>query len=491
MKILSAAQIRQLDAYTITHESLPSIDLMERAALAFVTWLCSRYDASTPIHIFCGKGNNGGDGLAIARLLLHKHYPVSVSVINHTDYPSNDFSINESKLRKLISIAYVNTIDELPDLTPKTLVIDAILGSGLTRPTSGLVKSVVEKINSSGNNAIAVDIATGLFTDQLNLPEDTIIQPQATVSFQLPKLSFLLPENDPYVGNWTTVPIGLSSEFIENASTTFFYTDENSGETQKKKRHKFSHKGTFGHALLLAGGYGKIGAALLSARSCLHSGAGLLTIHAPACGYVILQSSVPEAMVSVDRNEKVISQLPALSPYKAIGFGPGIGQSFRTKRVLEQLLATTQVPLVLDADALNLLATNTKLLTILPKFTILTPHPKEFERLVGGCISSMERLEKGVEFAKKHQIIICLKGAHTAVILPDGTVHFNSTGNAGMATGGSGDVLTGLVLGLLAQGYPPANAAILGVYLHGKAGDLAVHNSLSDTILASDIIKFI
>lgn len=464
---------------------------MERAAQAFVVWLCSHYDTTTSIHIFCGKGNNGGDGLAIARLLFQKNYTVTSTIINHTSNPSTDFLINESRLKESQPVHYINSENELTEIAGNTLVIDAILGSGLTRPTSGIVQAVIKKINDSGSKIVSIDIASGLFADQLNNPNDTIIQPETTISFQLPKLAFLFPENELFVGNWETVPIGLSTDFLTNEPTIFFYTNETSAVVQKKSRPKFSHKGTFGHALLVAGSYGKIGAAVLSARSCLYSGAGLLSIHAPACGYTILQSVVPEAMVSVDQQEHVISSLPILTPYKAIGFGPGVGQSFRTRLALKQLLTTSRVQMVLDADALNILASNRELLKLLPKNTILTPHPKEFERLAGSSKSSQERLLKGIDFAVKYQVIICLKGAHTAVILPDGTVHFNSTGNAGMATGGSGDVLTGLILGLLAQGYEPEQAAQLGVYLHGKAGDNAVFNSFSGTILASDIINFI
>lgn len=491
MKILSATQIRQLDAYTIANEPIASIDLMERAAQAFVVWLCSHYDTTTSIHIFCGKGNNGGDGLAIARLLFQKNYNVTIKVVDHTSKPSADFSINESKLAEVLPIQYVTSENELSEIPANTLIIDAILGSGLTRPTSGIVQAVIRKINESENNVIAVDIASGLFADQLNDSTDTIIQPETTISFQLPKLAFMFPENERFVGNWETVPIGLNNEFIQSEPSIYSYTDVNSTVVQKKLRPKFSHKGTFGHALLLAGSYGKIGAAVLSARSCLYSGAGLLTIHAPACGYTILQSSVPEAMVSVDLHEHVISNLPSLTTYKAIAFGPGVGQSFRTKSVLKKLLTKSPVPMVLDADALNIIAHNCEMLKLIPKNTILTPHPKEFERLAGSSNTSHERLLKGIDFAKKYQVVICLKGAHTAVILPDGTVHFNSTGNSGMATGGSGDVLTGLILGLLAQGYPPQQAAQLGVYLHGKAGDNAVNNSFSGTISASDIINFI
>lgn len=491
MKILSVAQIRLLDAYTIAHEPIASVDLMERAAQAFVVWLCSNYDTTTPIHIFCGKGNNGGDGLAIARLLICKNYKVQVTVINHTDKPSDDFQINESRLAQLLPINYISSEEEWKNPSENALIIDSILGSGLSRPVSGIVQAVIQRINSSGLKIVSVDIASGLFADQLNDPNDTIIKPETTITFQLPKLAFLFPENELFVGNWKTAPIGLNEKFIKNESSIYYYTDDTSEVIHRKTRQKFAHKGTFGHALLLAGSYGKIGAAVLSARACLYSGTGLLTIHSPACGYSILQSSVPEAMVSVDQQEKVISNLPPLNSYKAIGFGPGVGQSFRTLAVLKKLLTTSQVPMVLDADVLNLLSSNRELLKLLPKNTILTPHPREFERLAGVCKNSFERLHKAIDFAKKYQVIICLKGAHTAVVLSDGSVHFNSTGNAGMATGGSGDVLTGLIMGLLAQGYESDHAARLGVYLHGKAGDDAVQHSFSGTIIASDIIKFI
>ena len=489
MKILSSVQIRNLDAHTIYAEPIHSVDLMERAAQAFVKWFCANYDSFNPISIFCGQGNNGGDGLAVARLLRNKGYLPSVYVVHHTDTPSEDFLVNEGRLNPLIPVQYIRSPDELPHIPKNTVLIDALLGSGLTRPASGLIKETIALANASGATIISVDIASGLYVDRPNSSQDVIIRPKATISFELPKLAFMFPENESYVGKWEVVPIGLDKSFIQNEPTSFFYTDPTSEVIQPRIRQKFSHKGTYGHALLIAGSYGKIGAALLAAKACLRAGTGLVSVHVPLCGYTVLQSALPEVMVSTDIHSKIITTTPRLSAYQTIGIGPGIGQSFQTYLALKKLLGTASTPLVLDADALNILSSHPELLKKIPIHSILTPHPKEFQRLAGDSENSYDRLEKARTFAAKYQVIICLKGAHTAVILPDGTVHFNSTGNAGMATAGSGDVLTGIIVGLLAQNYSPQDAARVGVFLHGKAGDTALLRRKGSHLIASDIIE--
>jgi hydroxyethylthiazole kinase-like uncharacterized protein yjeF len=488
MKILNVEQIRSLDAYTIKNEPISSIDLMERASQAFVRWLCNQFVNTRPVSVFCGKGNNGGDGLAIARILTERGYDVQVHIVEYAPDASADFKTNLDRLEKHLQPSYIHSTAAFPKLGPNVVCIDALLGSGLSRPVSGLLANIIDRLNNLPNKLVAIDIASGLYADKPNRKEDAIVEPDFTVSFQLPKLAFLLPQNAKYVGDWHLVDIQLSEAFIRNADTSWFFTNKPAAEGLIKPREKYSHKGTYGHALLIAGSYGKMGAAILSARACLRSGVGLLTVHVPECGYEIMQISTPEAMVSVDENKKYIGQLPNVESASAIGIGPGLGQDTMTVNVLEKLLKTLKAPLVIDADALNFLSQNRELLYKLPENTILTPHPKEFQRLAGESTDEYSRLEIGKDFAKKYKVIVCLKGANTAVIFPNGEVHFNSTGNAGMATGGTGDVLTGIIASLLAQQYTPKAAAILGVYLHGLAGDRAADLKGQSALIASDVI---
>lgn len=489
MKIFNVEQIRAMDAYTIAHEPIASIDLMERASQAFVRWFCNQYVNTRPIAVFCGKGNNGGDGLAIARILSGCGYDVQVFIVEYTLNTTDDFRQNLSRLDNHLTAHRIHSENDLPQLPKQVVCIDALLGSGLSRPVEGLLSIVIKYLNNLPNKLIAVDIASGLYTDQPNDPSDIIVKPRYTITFQLPKLAFLLPQNAEYVGEWHIVDIGLSSGYIANTYTPFHFTDKSEAAGRIKPRQKFSHKGTYGHAVIIAGSYGKMGAAVLSGKACLRSGVGLLTMHVPACGYEITQISIPEAMTTVDESEKYISEVPDLGSATAIGIGPGIGQDSSTVKALEKILGQAKVPVIIDADALNILSTNPHLLYKLPPNTILTPHPKEFQRLAGESNNEYERLEKARAFAATYKAIICLKGANTAVVLPSGEVHFNSTGNPGMATGGTGDVLTGIITSLLAQKYAPADAAILGVYQHGLAGDRAAEVRGQTALIASDVVE--
>lgn len=489
MKVFNVEQIRAMDAYTIAHEPISSLDLMERASQAFVRWFCNQYVNTRPVAVFCGKGNNGGDGLAIARILSSGGYDVSVYIVEYDTNASDDFLSNLARLQNHMTPGSIHSTSDFPQLEKQVVCVDALLGSGLSRPVTGLLADVIRLMNLLPNRLVAVDIASGLYADRPNAKEDVIIKPDFTISFQLPKLAFMLPQNAEYTGEWHVVDIGLSAEYIRQTETTLHYIDKPMIGKLIRPRQKFSHKGTFGHAVIIAGSFGKMGAAVLSCKACLRSGVGLLTMHIPGIGYQIAQISVPEAMATVDPNEKYISELPDLASATAIGIGPGIGQDSGTVGVLERLLETAQAPLMIDADALNILSQNRHLLEKLPENTILTPHPKEFQRLAGESSNEYERLETARKFAAKYQVIICLKGANTAVILPDGEVYFNSTGNAGMATGGTGDVLTGIITSLLAQKYAPADAAILGVYEHGLAGDRAAESKGQSAMIASDVIE--
>jgi NAD(P)H-hydrate epimerase len=492
MKILSADQTRQADQATMQAEGIRSAELMERAASALSNWLMERIEPDEPgqIHIFCGPGNNGGDGLVVARQLYEAGYAVRVWLLPATKY-SADFTINHQRLPTELPCAELNP-QKLPRLPAHSVVIDALFGTGLRRPLDGDAAAVVRHLNKAQARIIAVDVPSGLFTDAAQPADSVVVQARHTISFELPKLAFLLPQNAPFVGQWHVLPIGLSAEFIHTVSVDNYYVDAVFLAGRLPQRSQFSHKGTFGHALLLAGSRGKIGAAVLASRACLHGGVGLLTVRVPAVGYDILQISVPEAMALTDPATDFVTELPDLKPYAAIGIGPGLGQEAATRNVLEQLLREAKVPLVIDADALNILGANRELLDLLPPDTLLTPHPKEFERLTESARDDYHRLELLRDFARQRHCYCVLKGAHTALATPEGTLYFNSTGNPGMATGGSGDVLTGLLLALRAdQRLTPLDAALLGLYAHGRAGDLAAEETGQAGLVAGDIARFI
>jgi ADP-dependent NAD(P)H-hydrate dehydratase / NAD(P)H-hydrate epimerase len=488
MKILAVKQIQALDAYTIENEPISSINLMERASQAFVDSLRLRFSKTYPVYVFCGLGNNGGDGLAIARLLLAQGYTPKVFVVYHSEKSSADFAENFDKLRQLTDIQAIREANDFPEIAPNAILIDALFGSGLSRPLVGLSAEIVHKINQAQATRVAVDIASGLFADKASIGE-AIVRADYTISFQLPKLAFMLPQNASYVGEWQVVAIGLSEKYLYECFTNYYYLDNQLVKSIIKPRSKFSHKGTFGHSLLIAGSYGKMGAAVLAARACLRAGTGLLTTHIPRCGYEIMQTAVPEAMISIEKSWNWLQYLPDIQPFTAIGIGCGLDKYPATIQLVEKLLKTATQTLVLDADALNILGENRQLLKILPKNSILTPHPKEFARLTHPVADHFERLEILRNFAQVYQVFVVLKGAHSVLASPEGNIYFNSTGNPGMASGGSGDVLTGIITALLSQGYTPLDASMLGVYLHGLAGDLALANESPESLIASDLIK--
>jgi NAD(P)H-hydrate epimerase len=486
IKILSAEQIRALDAFTIEREPVLSIDLMERACEAFTTWFTQYFKTTNKIGIVCGTGNNGGDGLGIARLLHLWGYPVQVWIIPGKSQ-SADFLQNLSRLKDLhIVVTELTAIQAANPFEHTDILIDAIFGTGLSRPVEGVYAEVIKCINESEALRIAVDVPSGLLMDQ---PTAYAVKAHYTVSFQVPKLVFLLPACAQYVGEWTLVDIGLRKDFIRETSVREWYVTAEAVSKILRTRTRFDHKGTFGHAVLVAGSLGKIGAAVMSARAALRSGPGLLTAHIPRCGYSILQTAVPEAMISIDRDEDKFTTLPLLDAIQTVGIGPGLGQDDHTIRALRQLLESFDKPMVLDADALNILSKHRELMHVVPQGSILTPHPKEFERLVGVWSSDFEKLDKQKALAASLKSVVIVKGAFTSIATPDGNVYFNSTGNPGMAKGGSGDVLTGILTGLLAQRYSPQEAAILGVYLHGMAGDMGAREKGKEALLASDIIE--
>lgn len=485
IKVLTVEQIRQADQFTIQNEPIQSIDLMERAAHAFVAWFVAKFSPSHTVHIFCGTGNNGGDGLAVGRILMGKTYKVHFYGVGEISKGSEDFKTNLQRLTGN-PVTWLDENAQLPIFKDHDIVIDALFGSGLSRPLRGLHQAVIDHINGQQAIKVAIDIPSGLFAD--HAPSGSILRADHTTSFQHPKLSFLLPEYSGFVGKWHVVDIGLSSQFIDEQPVDHFVITPSHVPGVLKEREKYDHKGIFGKGMIISGSYGKIGASVLGARAAMRSGIGLLTMYIPACGYEILQTAVPEAMVATDPLHDTLSTAPPLDQFDVVGIGPGMGKSAAALNCLKEVLQVVDRPLVVDADALNLLSENRELLELLPADSILTPHPTEFKRLVGPWHNDFERLDIQKRFSDDFNVIVALKGAHTSISVPGGKVYFNSSGNPGMATAGSGDVLTGMITAMLAQGYIPKAAAILGVYLHGLAGDLAAEQYGQTALVATGII---
>ena len=495
MKIFSANQIRDIDRFTIENEPIASIDLMERAANALLIWFVTYIDCKSRIVIFAGTGNNGGDGLALGRMLVETGFDVEVYYLESNSY-SNDFIINLNRIQKqgvIRPMILSNEQDLLHlNLNPETIIVDALFGSGLSRPLNGLASKLVDFINGSRCKVVAIDVPSGLFCEANQYPNtNSVVRASFTLTLQFPKLSFFHAENNEFVGEWKVLPIGLHNGIIKSTHTPYIYIEESEIIPLFKYRRKFGHKGDCGHCLIIAGSKGMMGASVLASTACIKSGAGLVTAHIPKIGHAILQQSIPEVMVDLDENECCFSSVDFFDKYSAIGVGPGLGKSKSTVDGLKNLLSTILKPLVIDADGLNIIAENSDLLKLVPIDSIITPHPGEFDRLFGKSTTGYQRLQLAIEKSKEFKVVIVLKGAYTQVICPEGNVYFNSTGNPGMATGGSGDVLTGIITSLLGQKYTPISAAVLGVYLHGLAGDLALQKNGSNSLTANDIISYL
>ena len=492
MKILASTQLKELDKYTIVHEPIASIDLMERAARALTDAIVRRWDKSFEVVVFAGPGNNGGDALAVARMLSQKGYHVEVFLFNTKGQLSEECQANQNRLKTCGSIYFteISTQFDPPALTENHLVIDGLFGNGLNKPLNGGFASVVKYINASKAQVVAIDIPSGLMgEDNTYNIRPHIIHADVTLSIQLPKLSFLFPENEDIVGEWELLDIGLKQSFIDAAPSTYSILEETEVRSLIRPRKRFSHKGTFGHGLLIAGSYGMAGASILAAKACLKSGIGLLTVHVPIHNHDLLQTTVPEAIVHTDIQERYFAQPMHLHRYSALAIGPGLGQEEDTALAMMEQIQGSSLPIVLDADAINILSTHRNWLSRLPKRCILTPHLGELERLIGKCMDTYERLTKVKELAAYLQSYIIVKGAWTTIVTPEGNYYFNPTGNPGMATGGSGDVLTGILLGLLAQGYSREEACKLSVYIHGLAGDIAAEEKTQMGMTAADIIE--
>ena len=492
MKIFTSSQIRELDKYTIEHEPIKSIDLMERAARQLTRAITVRWAPSVPVVVFAGPGNNGGDALAVARMLGEQGYLVQTFLFNIQGKLSADCEENKRRLvnKKGVPL-FTEVVQEFdpPRLEQGMLVVDGLFGSGLNKPLAGGFASLVKYINNSMAQVVSIDVPSGLMTEDNSYNVRTnIVRATLTLTLQHTKLAFLFAENQQYIGKLQVLDIGLSSEGAEKIDAHYTLTSKDEVTGLLLPRDPFAHKGSMGHALLVAGSYGMAGAALLAAKACMRSGVGKLTVHTPRRNVPVLQVAIPEAVLHIDREETTFSEAMTTDGFQAVAIGPGIGTGEQTAIAMITQVRRADCPVVADADALNILATKHAWLQQLPQGIILTPHPKELERLEGQCTDSFERLSKARMLAERLQGYVVLKGRHTAVCMPDGHIAFNTTGNAGMATAGSGDVLTGILLGLLARGYGQREACLLGVYLHGLAGDMAADRLGQECLMAGDII---
>jgi len=477
LPLLTSAQIREADAYTIAHEPIASIDLMERASKAFVGWFVNHFpDKKQAISVYCGTGNNGGDGLAIARMLDdHQYKNLDVKVVQFSGKATDDFTINLKKIQQTkVRLSEIGKDEPMPEEFGE-VIIDALLGSGLNKPLSGDYKRLVDYLNSLKRTVVAVDVPTGLFTDGEIPTDGVVLKANLVITFQAPKISFLLPESGPYIKCWEAVNIGIDEKFIRSLNSPYQAVEEKDIHKMLKPRHRFSNKGTYGHALIVAGQPETMGAALLCASACVYSGAGLTTACVPQSGLTALNSYMPEIMAIVRHNQET----PKIEwdKFNTMGIGPGLGKDKYALDLFTDILTNYKNPVVIDADALNLLSEHKELWKKIPADSVLTPHMKEFDRLFGEHENWWQRVQSGIKKAKDHQLYILLKNDYTLIITPQGKVYFNTTSNPAMASGGMGDVLTGIITSLVAQHYTPEEACIIGAYIHGKAGDeLALPN---------------
>ncbi len=488
MKLFETSQIKNIDQYTIEHEPISSPDLMERAATRMAKWIISKFDKKHPFWVVVGPGNNGGDGLVIARLLVTRGYDVTVCMLRFTDKISDDCQLNLERYEETGGKRIdVKTADDIPEITGNAVVVDAIFGAGLTRPVKKLPAEIIASLNQIKAQKIAIDMPSGLFGEDNSQNTGAIFKSDDTLTVQFPKRSFFFKENRQFTGEVHVIDIGLHPEAIAKTKSNWYINTEQDMIKCVRTRDIFDHKGHFGHALLIAGSYGKMGAAVLASKGCLRAGVGLLTVHVPKTGYQILQQTIPEAMISIDDSDLIFTGCNDTETFDAYGVGPGLNKKPNTVKGLSALIQKTEKPMVLDADALNIIAKNKSLLDEIPHNSVLTPHPKEFERLFGKSKNSWQEAELQMKMAKKLHLVIIVKGAFTRIATPSGELYINITGNPGMATAGSGDVLTGIVLSLLAQGYDAVTAARLAVFIHGKAGDVIADLNSEEALIAGDI----
>lgn len=490
MKIFAASQIKACDAYTIHAADIQSTDLMERAAARCCEWITAHMPKDSVFIVLCGSGNNGGDGLAITRMLHQMGYGAKAFLLKFSDTLSDDCQANLDRLQvideSLVEVLQPGTF--ITDIPRHIVIIDAILGTGLNRSVEGWLADFINHINDVSNTKIAIDIPSGMPADNIPTTEAEILSVDYTLSFQFYKRSFLHAETGKYAGKIELLDIELHPTFIESTHTNYQAIDSDVVHKLYKRRNPFTHKGDYGTALLIGGCYGMMGAIVLATKAALRSGAGKVKTILPQTGYDIIQTTTPEAMCIVS-GENHVTKINNWTDCSGIGIGPGLGMHEYTVKAFTDFLEAVKQPIILDADALNILGKHPELISKVPAGSILTPHPKEFERIFGNAANSMQQLEHARTQAMRYNIFIILKGHHTAISTPEGECWYCIDGNAGMATGGSGDVLTGILTGLLAQGYSSYDASIMGVYLHARAGDMAASQLGQQGLIAGDIIN--
>lgn len=484
MKILNINQLKECDQFTIKNKPIFSINLMEKAAKVSCEWILKNTNPNEDFVIFCGNGNNGGDGLALARLLTSHNRKVKV-VVNYGKKFSKDAVTNLQRIPENVPI--IDASDFSTNIIRNsTVIIDAIFGIGLNKNIGQPWETVITELNKLSNQIISLDMPSG-FSPDGDRNSDVFIKATDTISFQFYKKIFFHTESGVFCGRVHILNVDLSPIFIDEVVVEGFVADESEIRKIYKSRPEFSHKGNFGKAVLVGGSYGKTGAIVLAARVAARAGAGLTYVNAPECAYSACLMQIPEAMFEFGGNREV-ENINVIENAE-YGIGPGFGKHETARLALESFLRTHNKPVVLDADALSLFSSHFNLLSWVTKDSILTPHPKEFDSLFGSSVNSFARLELAKEMAKKYGFNIVLKDHHTQIILHTGEVYYNVTGNSGLAKGGSGDVLTGIITSLLAQKYSPRDAAIFGVWIHGKAADLALKGQSKESLLASDVIE--
>lgn len=493
MKIFSKEQIYKGDQLTAKKQHITSTELMERAGTQIFNWLHQRLEgAQVPIRIFCGIGNNGGDGLVLARQLINYGYNVHTYVVNCSDKRTQDFLINYERIKQIRKEwpTMLHCKADFPSIGADDIIVDAVFGIGLNRPADEWVQRLFQHFRTSKAFVLSIDLPSGLYPDKVPEDENGVVWADYTLSFQSPKLVFFLPDTAKYTRQWEVLDIGIDMAFLQNTETEVELMGKKEMLTIYKRRDKFSNKGTYGHGLIIGGSYGKIGAVQLSGRGALAAGAGLVTTFVPKCGYIPLQSGFPEAMVITDADEEKLTNINFKIKPTAVGIGMGMGGAEESHKAFQKFLKSNTSALVIDADALNILSKHKEDLQLLKPQTVLTPHPKELERLIGKWKNDFDKLKKAKKFSKTHNCVLVIKGAHT-ITLYENKLYINTTGNPGLSTGGTGDVLTGIITGLLCQGYEPLEASIFGVYLHGKSADIAVEDHGYESITASHIVNYL
>jgi NAD(P)H-hydrate epimerase len=502
MKIVTTQQIKNIDRRAIRAFGIPGMVLMENAAAAVMTAMEKFFDGlqGVRVGIICGKGNNGGDGLALARRLRISGVPVRIALLSSFGELKGEAKANLSILRKMdLEIVQNASSRSLADIVGwSDVLVDALLGVGLSSPLKGAYAQAVAMINSSGRPVVAIDMPTGIDADTGGVM-GTAIKADLTVTMAFLKRGHVLYPGAEYAGTVRVADLGIPAEVAEKENISVSLLDRDSIQGVICRRLSDAHKGDFGHLMVVAGSPGKAGAAIMAARGALRAGAGLVSVATPNNIVPIIQSQVVEAMavpsaesiegtLGIGSSEELLKAAVKMS---AAAIGPGLSTHHETAQVVRNLIQRLTIPAVIDADGLNALVGFLDILKRANASMILTPHPGEMGRLLGISSSEVQkdRIEIAASFARKHRVTVVLKGAATVVATPQGWVFVNSTGNPGMASGGTGDVLTGMIGSFLAQGYSASQAACLGVYLHGRAGDLAAEEKGEASMIAGDLIE--